>query len=136
MMPKTGIDVLVKVNTGTDDMPVWTTVAGQRGLSRGFSVDTIDVTSKDTVGWREFIAGFSSWTIDFDGLYVEDDAGYQALMDAVLSKKPVKVRMIDSKGKGLEGLAIITDFPLEAPYDAEMTYSVSLQGTGPLTEVV
>ena len=33
------------------------------------------------------------------------------------------------------GLAVITDYPLEAPYDDAMTYSLSLEGMGPLVDL-
>ena len=33
------------------------------------------------------------------------------------------------------GLAVITDFPLEAPYDDSMTYSISLKGQGKLVDL-
>ena len=35
---------------------------------------------------------------------------------------------------GFTGSAYIVDFPLEAPMDDSVTFSVSLQGTGALTE--
>ena len=34
------------------------------------------------------------------------------------------------------GLAVITDYPLEAPYDDAMTYSLSLEGMGALTDLL
>ena len=33
------------------------------------------------------------------------------------------------------GLAIVTSYPIEAPYDDAVTYSVSLQGTGELVDL-
>ena len=36
---------------------------------------------------------------------------------------------------GYQGKAIITDFPIEAPYDYAATYSLTLQGTGELSAV-
>ena len=33
------------------------------------------------------------------------------------------------------GLAVIADFPLEAPYDDSMTYSISLKGQGKLVDL-
>ena len=33
------------------------------------------------------------------------------------------------------GLAVITDYPLEAPYDDAMTYSLTLEGMGALVDL-
>lgn len=34
------------------------------------------------------------------------------------------------------GLAVITDYPLEAPYDDAMTYSLSFEGMGALLDLL
>ena len=34
------------------------------------------------------------------------------------------------------GLAVITDYPIEAPYDDAMTYSLSLEGMGALVDLL
>jgi TP901-1 family phage major tail protein len=130
-----GVNFLIFVNTGTDVAPVWTKVAGQRGGSLTREYDTIDVTSKDNFGWSDEEYGVASWSIEADGLLVENDAGFLALEDAFEDAKYVKVRFQTQAGNKYEGLAIISDFSIEAPYDDTATYSLTLNGKGAYTKV-
>ena len=49
----------------------------------------------------------------------------------------VCLKVIDAKEKKplFGGLACITDYTLEAPYDDSMTYSLSFSGNGALTDL-
>lgn len=129
-----GVSVLLKVNTGTDLLPVWTAVGGQRGATLNRSADTIETTSKDSTGYKSYAYGFKDWSIDADGLLVTDDAGYGELEDAFIAGTTIKVDVVMASGDKYSGDVIITDFPIEAPYDDMTTYSVTLQGSGALTK--
>lgn len=130
-MPKVkGVDILLLVNTGTDATPVWTPVGGQRGATLSESVETIDVTAKDSGGAQEFEPGFYSWSISADGVYVESEQGYEALVNAIRNRQKIKVRWSEGGTDVFEGTAIVTSRELEGPYDGEATYSIELQGTG------
>lgn len=135
-MAKKGIDFVINVNTGTDAAPVWTKVGGQRGASLSRSSDTFDATNKDSLGWKEFEAGFKEWSIEADGLVLTTDIGYVALETAYTSGAKVKVQIIDANGADYTGSAIVTDLPIDMPYDDLVTYSCTLQGTGALTKTV
>lgn len=131
-----GKDVLLAVwnKDGTSILAV----AGQRGLTINRSADTIEVTTKDTAGgWKASIAGMKEWSIDTDGLYVKDDASHNVLSEAFENSDPVCIKVYDAKRKvGLfGGLAAVTDYPLEAPYDDSMTYSITLSGMGALVDL-
>lgn len=122
-----GIDFLIHVD---DKM-----LGGQRGCTLNRSSDTVDVTSKDSEGWQENLAGLKNWGVDTDGLIVQDDEAYGILEDKYLSGEPVNVYVMTPLGHKYKGEAIITDFPLEAPYDDAASYSVSFTGTGKLEKV-
>ena len=130
----TGVDFLIQVNTGTEATPTWTTVAGQQNATLNREVDEADITSKDSDGWYEGLPTIRNWSIDFDGLIVEDDTGYKALEDAYMNNEILQVQIVTPVGNKYTGKAYLTDFPIEAPYDDAATYSGTLQGTGPLTK--
>lgn len=125
-----GVDILILVDTGTEGSPQWTPVGGQRNATLSENNDTIEVTHKASGGYKEYEYGLGDWTISADGVYISDEAGYMALVDAMRQKKKVKVRWEEAGQAVYEGLALVTSRDLEAPYDGEATYSLELQGTG------
>lgn len=133
-MAAKGVNFLIFVNTGTVATPVWTKVAGQKGGSFNRSADTLDLTSKDNYGWADADYGVKSWEISGDGILVEDDAGYLALETAFNNSDFVMVRWQTAAGAKYEGEAVITDFPVDAPYDDLATYSITLTGKGAPTK--
>lgn len=113
-------------------------IAGQQGLTITRSAETIEVTSKTTEGgWKSYISGAKEWSIDNDGVYVMGAESHKLLGSLFESSDLVCVKVIDKKqGKSLfGGLACITDYSLEAPYDDAVTYSLSLSGNGPLVDL-
>ena len=118
-------------------------IAGQRSLTINRSADTIEVSSKDTAGgWKAFLAGMKEWSIDIDGVYAVDDASHRKLSDAFTNSELVCIRVENNsleeadEGKYMfGGLAAITSYPVEAPYDDAVTYSISLAGNGPLVDI-
>jgi TP901-1 family phage major tail protein len=109
-------------------------VAGQRNGTINREYDTVDVTNKDNAGWSDEEYGVGRWSIEGDGLLVENDAGYLALEEAFENAEYVKVRFQTAEGNKYEGNALISDFPIEAPYDDAATYSITLNGKGAYTK--
>lgn len=131
-MAEKGLDILISVNTGTVETPTWTVVGGQRGAELSRSADTFDSTSKASEGWKEFEAGFKEWSIETDGLLIESDEGLVALEEAYMNSEKVKVQFASTSGAKYSGLAVVSSFPISAPYDDLVTYTCSLTGAGKL----
>lgn len=113
-------------------------VSGQQGLTINRSADSIEITSKDTEGsWKSKLAGMKEWSIDNDGIYVVESESHKALTEAFNESEPVCIKVYNNKAKKgmLGGLAIITDYPIEAPYDDAVTYSLTLEGMGALVDL-
>lgn len=131
-----GKDMLLAIFNETGETLL--AVAGQKGLTINRSADAIEVTSKDAKGgWKSKIAGMKEWSIDNDGLYVPSDDTHKQLAKAYEQGSYVCIKIVDGTAKKalFGGLAIVTDYSLEAPYDDAMTYSISLEGSGPLTDL-
>lgn len=112
-------------------------ISGQQGLTINRSADSIEVTSKDTTGgWKSKIAGMKEWSVDNDGYYVPSHASHKALGTAFQNSDPVCIKIVNGKTKTsmFGGLAYVSDYSLEAPYDDGMTYSISLEGNGALVD--
>ena len=127
-----GVDILILVEDPATS-GTFITVGGQRGATLSESVDTIETTHKLTGGFKEFEYGFGEWSVSADGVYIKDDVGYQALVNAMRNKEKVKLRIKEEGQDVQEGLALVTSRDLEGAYDGEATYSVEFQGTGAIT---
>ncbi|RDW17048.1 phage major tail protein, TP901-1 family [Oceanobacillus arenosus] len=113
-------------------------VAGQQGLTINRDKDTIEVTSKDTEGgWKEFLGGLKEWSIDNDGVYVREHESHKLLKTLYEGDDPVLIKVTNQKTKTdmFGGLAILTSYPIEAPYDDAVTYTIALQGTGAFVDL-
>jgi len=129
----TGVDILVKVNTGTEETPEWTTVGGQRDATLNLNSTAIDVTSKDSDGWAERINGINDWGIEFGALYVPSDVAYEALETAYMEREQIMVQLAMPSGKTYSGKGIIS-LSITGPYNAEATYSGSITAASKLTK--
>ena len=131
-----GKDIILAIfdATGADLLAV----SGQQGLTINRSADSIEVSSKDTKGgWKSKLAGMKEWSIDNDGLFVPSSASHKALAEAFNNSDPVCLKVVNAKTQKpmFGGLAYVTDYSLEAPYDDAMTYSISLDGNGALADL-
>lgn len=107
-------------------------LAGQRGVTMNFSMDLIDVTSRDSNWWMTHLAGLRSWTIDFDALFLEDDAAEQAVEDAWINHTSLAVVITTPAGNTYSGTTYLTSYSFEGPYSAESVASGTLNGSGAL----
>lgn len=113
-------------------------IAGQSGLTVNRSAEAIEINSKTNDGWKDSLPGMKEWSIELEGLWVKDDASHKALSEAFANDSAVCVvvyKNSDPVEPLFGGMASITDYPLEAPNDDAVTFSTTLQGKGPLTDL-
>jgi len=87
-------------------------VGGARTLQVSAGTDTIDVASKDTDDWADFIAGRRDVTIRTDHLYQYDDTAQDTLYDAYFGTRIVEFRISSgvSGDNHIGGTALITRY--------------------------
>ena len=123
-----GLEIFLYVNG--------TAVGGQRGASLSMSADELDVTDKNTTGYKKFLVGLKEWSISCDGLVVAGEAGYDALFNAFIAGNVIEVELKKADGTfGYKGPVVISSMDLDALYDDALTYSCELKGAGDLTQV-
>jgi len=124
-----GTDVLILVNTGTEEAPVYTAVGSQRGASLSETNDEIDISSKDSRAGR-YLAGRYGSTLSLDALYVPNDTAYLALKTAQRAGDPILVRIEEEDVETEEATAIITDMSTDFPDQDAATISIDLRIDG------
>lgn len=128
-----GVDVYLKVNTGTEGSPVWTKVGGQKDATFDRGAGTIDVTDKDSGGWEEHLIGNRNWSISFDAFLIEDDAGFleiEAAYDGELQKQ----YQIITPAHTYMSKATIEALSMTGPQAEAGSVSFTLKGTSSLAK--
>ena len=111
-------------------------VGGQRGASLSMSADELDVTDKNTVGYKKFLVGLKEWSISCDGLVCVGEEGYDALFNAFINGSVIEVQLKKKDGTfGYQGPVVIASMDFDAQYDDALTYSCELKGAGDLTQI-
>ena len=121
-----GLDILIYIN-GTE-------VGGQRGASLSMSADELDVTDKNTTGYKKYLVGLKEWSISCDGLVVNGEDGYEALFNAFIAGDVVEVQFKHKTNNsfGYKGKMVIASMDFDAQYEDALTYSCELKGADDL----
>lgn len=130
-----GKDYLLSVNTGTNDVPVWSQVGGQRSTSLNKSAEEIDGSDKTTGGWKITKAGLRSWSMELESVVVLDDKGADAIDYAFENGVEINCRVEYPNGDVFEGWGSVTECSIEAPHDDVATISATINGNGPLKKI-
>jgi len=109
------------------------------GTSHDFEItmETREASNKDSQGWAEKREGQKSWTASGEFIFAEDATmSFSDLFALVTARTKVvaKIATTTTGDKIYSGDAYITSLSKSAPNEDTVTFSVSLDGTGPLTE--
>jgi len=107
-------------------------VAEIANWSLDLGADDIDVTSFDSNGWKEFLAGLKEWSGSIEGNFVSTDTnGQKAILQAWLNGNALVFKFEVSSGVSFTGNAYVKP-SIEVPVDDKASFSCDFQGTGPL----
>jgi predicted secreted protein len=109
-------------------------LGGARSVALNFAQETIDVTSRDSSKWGEFLASRRTWTIDFDALSIYTDIAKKVLVNHYTAGSPATITVIVTMPDGITytGEAILTSFTFNGPFEDALTATGTLQGTDAL----
>lgn len=108
-----------------------------------------DITNKESGGYSESLEGLRSWSIEMDGAYAWTDAAGTALTDG--ADDLLQTNILDARTKFFVGFGgtttvtsdvrywgecYITSWSVSAGTEDTSTYSISLTGTGVITQNV
>lgn len=110
-------------------------LGGQRNVTMNWTMETIDKTSRDSDMWYEYLPGLRGWTIDFDGLFLEDDLAEENLESAWINHTSLAIILTTPATIPYSGTCLLTSFSFTGPYSAEATATGTLQGSGELTKL-
>lgn len=121
-----GFDVLIKI----DDK----IVGAQINADLRRSAQTSDISNLIALDWADSLVHLKNWSVDCRGAYVVDDEGLEALEEAFAKGAEVSLQ-VESPSLRYEGKAIITNFPIGAMFNKDMTYQLTFVGKGELKKI-
>lgn len=129
MAAQPGRSFLLKVGTGT----AATTVASLRPTSFSVNGETVDVTSKDSAGYRELLgsAGVASASISAGGLLA--GGTYDAMFINRTVARSIDAYTVTLGTNTLSGLFQVTAYSANGDYNGAQAFDVSLESSGSLT---
>lgn len=113
-------------------------IANLRSNSINLESEPIDISTKSSNNWREFLPGYRSFSMDCEGLtdwlVVGGAKDASALVAYFTSGSIFKTKSTDniSGSKSFEGDVMISNFQITAAHDDAVLFTCTLQGTGAL----
>lgn len=125
-----GLDFLLKEGTAAGG----TTVAGMRSTGLTVNNETVDITNKDSAGFRTLLAdaGVQSMTISASGVFT-DAVIEETVRGYAFAKSINAFGLLFPNGDALDGSWYITGYERAGEYNGEETYSFTLESSGTMT---
>ncbi|MEA3051134.1 MAG: hypothetical protein QOG72_37 [Sphingomonadales bacterium] len=125
-----GSAFLLKVGNGAAP-PVFATVAGMRTTQLSVNGEAVNITSKDSGGWRELLsgAGVRSVSVAASGIFTGSAAEVRLKTNALAGQIDDYELSFES-GERLRGRFLVTRLDYSGDYNGERNYALSLESSG------
>lgn len=135
MPAEKGSAFLLKVGNGATP-PVFATVAGMRTTQMSVNGEAVNVTSKDSGGWRELLsgAGVRSVSVAGSGIFTGSSAETRLKTNA-LGGVLDDYELSFESGERMRGRFLVTRLDYAGDYNGERNYTLSLESSGPVAAV-
>lgn len=132
MSAEKGSAFLLKIGDGAQP-PVFTTVAGMRTTQMQVNGEGVNVTSKDSGGWRELLsgAGLRSVSVSASGIFTGSVAEARVKTNALTGLLDDYELSFES-GERMTGKFLVTRLDYSGDYNGERNYTLSLESSGPV----
>ena len=135
MAVEKGSAFLLKVGNGGSPI-AYATVAGLRTTQMSVSGEAVNITSKDSGGWRELLsgAGIRAVSVSAAGLFTGSAAEVR-LRNHVLAGTIDEYELSFESGERMRGRFLITRLDYAGDYNSERNYTLSLESSGPVVSL-
>ena len=135
MAAEKGSAFLLKIGNGGNP-PLFTTVAGMRTTQMSVNGEAVNVTSKDSGGWRELLsgAGVRSVSVAGSGIFTGSAAEVRVKSNA-LGGMIDDYELSFESGERMKGRFLVTRLDYSGDYNGERNYTLSLESSGPVVSL-
>ena len=130
MSAEKGSAFLLKIGNG-EDPPAYATVAGMRTTQLSVNGEAVNVTSKDSGGWRDLLsgAGVRSVSVAGSGIFT-GSAAETRLKTNALAGLIDDYELSFESGETMRGRFLIVRLDYAGDHGGERTYALSLESSG------
>jgi TP901-1 family phage major tail protein len=130
MPAEKGSAFLLKVGDGAT-VPVYTTLAGLRTTQLSINGDPVVITNKGSGGWRELLSGAGIRSVSVSGAGVfTGSAAETRIKTNALSGVIDDYELSFESGERLRGRFLVSRLDYAGDFNAERTYTLSLESSG------
>lgn len=132
MTAESGRGFLVKIGDGGSPEG-FATVAGMRTTSLTLNSTSVDITNKESQGWRELLsgAGVRRMAISGSGVFT-DSAAEASLRTKALAGELANYEIVSDNGDVFTGAFQVTSLDYSGDHNGERTYTLALESSGPV----
>lgn len=135
MSAEKGSAFLLKVGNGGAP-PVFSTVAGMRTTQMSVNGEAVNVTTKDSGGWRELLSGAGVRSVSVAGSGIFTGSAAEArLKTNALGGLLDDYELSFESGERMRGRFLIARLDYAGDHNGERTYSLSLESSGEVVPV-
>ncbi|MGF1549193.1 MAG: phage major tail protein, TP901-1 family [Sphingomonadaceae bacterium] len=130
MSVEKGSAFLLKIGDGASP-PAYATVAGMRTTQMSVNGEAVNVTNKDSGGWRELLsgAGVRSVSVSASGIFTGSAAEARVKANA-LSGALDEYELSFESGERMQGKFLVTRLDYAGDHNGERSYALSLESSG------
>jgi TP901-1 family phage major tail protein len=135
MSAEKGSAFLLKIGNGSEP-PLFSTVAGMRTTQMSVNGEAVNVTSKDSGGWRELLsgAGVRSVSVAASGIFTGSAAELKVKAQALAGTLD-DYELSFEGGERLRGRFLVARLDYSGDYNGERNYALSLESSGPVVSL-
>jgi len=125
-------DAKVYRNTGSYASPTWDEITNVKDLTLGLEKGEVDVTTRASGGYNEFVDGLIDANVEFGMLWDDSDADFSAIQTAFFAKTAIEFLVLDgdsatSGNQGLRATMMIKSFSRSETLGEALMIDVSLR---------
>lgn len=125
-----GSAFLLKIGDGATP-PAFTTVAGMRTTQLTINGEAVNVTTKQSGGWRELLSGAGTRSVSVAGAGIFTGSAQEARLQAnALSGAIDDYELAFESGARMRGRFLVTRLEHSGDYNGERGYTLSLESSG------
>ena len=132
MAAEKGSGFLVKIGDGGAP-EAFTTIGGMRSTSLTVNSAPVDITNKQSGGWRELLAGAGVRRLSVAGTGVFTDSAAETDLQAkALAASLDNYEIVFESGDKFAGAFQVASLDYSGEFNGERTYSLNLESSGPV----